>query len=121
MNSNFFKVLEGAKKAIIDMETFTESNNHDGFVYRYGFVTSQSVDGKEEGAVIAWFHADSEGQLENKIKKMDRRFFKYTDARVQREYDPSNKTWYATYVVCFPFDEVEPEKRLDWQLEHPLF
>lgn len=115
--SEFRKTASKVERALRDMEAFVEGYNQSGFVYRYGFLKSHS----NEGAVIAMFDAPTEAGLERKIAKLDKRFHEYTDSRVQREYDKTQDCWYATYVVCFPFDNEEISGTNDWQGFSPLF
>lgn len=115
--THFQKTVRKVKRALVDMETFAEGHNSKGFVYRYGFMTSA----RDEGAVVAFFDAEDEHELERKIARLDSRFHKYTDSRVQREYCPVEKCWYCTYVVCFPFDNEEISGRNDWQSANVLF
>lgn len=116
-SSRFEEVSAMARRALNDMESFAEGHHPLGFIYRYGFMTSS----RTEGAVIAMFDANTEHELENKIRKLDKRFHKYTDSRVQREFCPKDKCWFGTYIVCFPFDNEEISGRNDWQSVNPLF
>ena len=115
--SHFNKISAQVEKALLDMESFAEGHSANGFIYRYGFFTSS----RTEGAVVAMFDAPTEHGLESKIALLDRRFHKYTDSRVQREYCKKEDTWYGTYVVCFPFDNAKISGRNDWQSVNPLF
>jgi hypothetical protein len=115
--SHFEKTAQRASRALKDMEQFAEGMSHQGFIYRYGFLTSS----RTEGAVVAMFDALTEHELEMKIKRLDKRFHEYTDSRVQREYCKKAKCWFGTYVVCFPFDNAEISGRNDWQAVNPLF
>lgn len=115
--SGFKKTVTKVERALKDMEVFAEGYNEKGFIYRYGFLTSH----KNEGAVIAMFDSPTEDGLQRKINRLDKRFHKYTDSRVQREFDKEQNCWYATYVVCYPFDNDVISGTRDWQGFSPLF
>lgn len=115
--SKFRETSYKVEKALTDMEKFVEGYSNTGFVYRYGFLKSHD----NEGVVIAMFDSPTEDGLERKIAILDRRFHKYTDSRVQREFDEVQNCWYATYVVCFPFDNEQISGTNDWQGFSPLF
>lgn len=116
MKSEFAKTASKVERALKDMEKFTEGYTKGGFVYRYGFMKSHS----EEGAIVAMFDSPTEDGLERKIAMLDKKFHQYTDSRVQREFDKVQKCWYATYVVCFPFDNEQLSGTNDWQGVTPI-
>lgn len=115
--SKFSETSKKVEKALVDMEKFVEGYKHSGFIYRYGFIKSH----ENEGALVAMFDSETEQGLENKIAMLDKKFHEYTDSRVQREFDEVQNCWYATYVVCFPFDNEEISGSRDWQGFNPLF
>lgn len=112
------KVYSKIKRAIKDMVKFTdEAEGPYNFVYRYGVVSSR----KDEGLVLAWFHADTEEGLEGYIQILDRHYHKYSSTRKDREYDKGSDCWYCTYAVEYPFSTEDRCGRFDWQNAKPLF
>jgi len=116
--SHFKNVGEDLVRAIHDIEDFTSNTDYMyNFVYRYGVFTSS----QDEARIVALFDAETEGELETKIAKLDCRFHKYTDTLVDREFDVNQNCWYATYVILYPFDKDKPSGKFDGQNCKPLF
>ncbi len=112
------KVYNKIKRAIKDVVEFShEGGGPYNFVYRYGVVTS----GPREGRVLAFFHADTEKELESYIGILDRKFHKYTDTLADREYDRGEDCWYCTYAILYPFDTENLSGKFDGQNARPLF